>query len=542
MTIINATTSTGGMLSGDPWNPQGVGDGTTSITYSTVEQTFTLPGTGTNFKFWLTGSDFSQFIASAFITQGAKSVQVTINGKTSVILPPGQGRWTDFASIADFTLPGDIKCVINYVVAIALPTFSNEPVPNTPVPVSAVNELPEEEPTYNPPDPVYTRLPFRDDFDSGLCSGWTGEGYVEGEVPITASNGNINLTGTAYRLIRCYNSTPITELTYEVMIRVNALTDDTIQYEGEEPVEGTYVVFSLLADIILTNSANIVLAPDTVGRLSHGANAKFEKITVDKSLAGGFITTRLFVDDILKKETVTATEATALSTADAGLHYCDGMLYLMDHSTDDINIDIAYCLIREGLHDYAGSFTEVTKSGDITINTNPSPGETFTVSNSVTTVFTFVDHYPNNATEIQIGATTVVTAQALATAINNISGAEFVATVDGSIISVDAYCESAFTMTTTSTGIEISSITEIVPGLITEIATAADSFTASDGGKAVQENATAADSTDGLIDEITEAASVSTVFDTLNVEMDETIEATVVTDFDGLIEYMGEEI
>ena len=41
---------------------------------------------------------------------------------------------------------------------------------------------------------------------------------------------------------------------------------------------------------------------------------------------------------------------------------------------------------------------------------------------------------------------------------------------------------------------------------------------------------------------MTEAVSVSTVFDTLNVEMDETIESTVTTDFDGLIDYMGEEI
>ena len=97
-------------------------------------------------------------------------------------------------------------------------------------------------------------------------------------------------------------------------------------------------------------------------------------------------------------------------------------------------------------------------------------------------------------------------------------------------------------MTTTSTGIAISSITEIVPGLTTETITAADSFTATDGGKAVQENATVADSADGLIDGMTEAVSVSTVFDTLNVEMDETIESTVTTDFDGLIDYMGEEI
>lgn len=380
--------------------------------------------------------------------------------------------------------------------------------------------------------PGYNRLPFRDDFNY-TYSGWE----YSGTYSYTLLSGKLNMAGTGGGEVLASREivvpSPVSTCTVELKIKCNELPATFVNNGVGNNCFGLYAATGedICAMIFIATSG-----------LYYGTE-KISDITIDEDyvirieINSTTSTQKIYVNNVLCDERII--ELNAIT---------DSMLVMMwagvDESTptEGIDVDLDYLLIREGFGVPSDALTETPKSGDITINANPSPGETFTVSNSATTVFTFVDHYPNNATEIQIGATTALTAQALATAINNISGAEFVATVDGSVISVDAYCESAFAMTTTSTGIEISSITEIVPGLTTETVTAADSFTATEGGKSVQENATAADSTDGLIDGSAESASVSTVFDTLNVEMDETIEATVTTDFDGLIEYMGEEI
>ena len=380
--------------------------------------------------------------------------------------------------------------------------------------------------------PVYDQIPWKDEFTT-LDTDWALGG---GTLTYGVENGALRVHGTGLDVCALlkylYVDEAITEYSFDVVAKFDDMSAPVYSegvYLNSFCIQFTAQGASVLSVFITTTG--IYCGEQHIGVPVN--TGQYQTFRFEGDSTGTTPLIYVYVDDVYYGAFTT-------TAGEAGFSMVQ--LMVLANTDDTIDLSIGEMSISDTINESDRTLTEVTKSGDITINANPSPGETFTVSNSATTVFTFVDHYPNNSGEIQIGATTALTAQALATAINDISGAEFVATVDGSVISVDAYCESAFAMTTTSTGIAISSITEIVPGLTTETITAADSFTATDGGKAVQENATVADSADGLIDGMTEAVSVSTVFDTLNVEMDETIESTVTTDFDGLIDYMGEEI
>lgn len=201
-----------------------------------------------------------------------------------------------------------------------------------------------------------------------------------------------------------------------------------------------------------------------------------------------------------------------------------------------LNNNICFELIDEVL-------TEITFNITITLSGNPSPGDTLILKGGSggDITFTFVDHYPNNPYEIQIGATVSDTVANIVAAINAIAGAEFVATADGNVITITAYSPE-FDIETDSDEINIGAITQILADIISEEASASDSFTAEDGGKAVQENASAADNIDGLIDGLSETVSVTAVIDCLMDSMDENANASAASDnFDGLIDYMGEE-
>lgn len=185
--------------------------------------------------------------------------------------------------------------------------------------------------------------------------------------------------------------------------------------------------------------------------------------------------------------------------------------------------------------------TEVTQSCELTVDTNPDPGDTLVLKGGEQgdIAFTFVDHYPNNQYEIQIGADTSETATNIATAINNYTLAEFAAEASTNTVIVTSHISGEMTIEITGTGISAGTITSVHPGFLDEEVSAADSFTVTDGGKAIQENASAADETDCLMDGLTEQANASDFFDTPMAEMSESVSAS--DNIDGLIDYMGDE-
>jgi hypothetical protein len=85
-------------------------------------------------------------VLSAFFTQDTHSVAVKVNGATTFSVP-AFGRWSDYSSIAGFTVPGDIHLLTtckytvpmytNYGGGQIVPT-PTDPVVNTPVDIAEV--------------------------------------------------------------------------------------------------------------------------------------------------------------------------------------------------------------------------------------------------------------------------------------------------------------------------------------------------------------------------------------------------------------------
>jgi hypothetical protein len=214
-----------------------------------------------------------------------------------------------------------------------------------------------------------------------------------------------------------------------------------------------------------------------------------------------------------------------------------------DISSDGIFYEHTFPIPIAPITEKECELTEITFNSTITLTDNPSPGDTLVLKGGSggDITFTFVDHYPNNQYEIQIGATASETAASIATAINNIAGAEFVATVIDNVITVIAYSPD-FEMETDAEEITLGIVTNTIADINDEEISASDSFTAEEGGKSVQENASASDAVDGLIDGLSETVSATAVIDCLMDSMDENANASAASDnFDGLIDYMGDE-
>lgn len=547
-------------LSGDPWSPSGIGDGVTGITYSVVNEQFTITEDTNSIRLWFAGkgSGGAALVYSAYATQGGKSVPVSVGGKFSTFTIPSTGRWSDFISVADFTLPGDVIFVINYVVAISLPTFTGNSVPTDPVPISAVEGATQLPISSSTPSSLGGTL-ISDTFDSD--QGWYNFGTPTAGFTDAIADGKMKITGAGTGNIdtRRMDSFPkvptYSKLSFEVDVTINELPTTNWTYY---PGTGTYPDACGYLQISCEKyHLGTTLIFTKLGVYTYYINESYESALLKIADAASSYRIKIMWDGTTANPygSIYINDALCYTTSVSNYHstYFFRIYTIFQARVADagetIDFDIDNVTFKGDMGTpYSGTtssspslLTETPYTGTIIISTNPTAASTITITNSATTVFTFVDHYPVKTGEVQIGATRDITANNLATAINNISGAEFVATVSGYTITVKAYTETEFSATTTSGGIT-ASITGIVPGLITENISVSDEFTATLTTKYVGENATAADNTDGLVDGPAEAASVTTVFDTLNVEMDETIEATVVTAFDGLIEYMGEEI
>lgn len=83
----------------------------------------------------------------------------------------------------------------------------------------------------------------------------------------------------------------------------------------------------------------------------------------------------------------------------------------------------------------------------------------------------------------------------------------------------------------------MSGVSRTLDGLITEDISVDDSFTVTDGGKAIQQNVSVTEAIDGLIDGLSENINITDYFDTSMDGLDESV--LVSTSFVGLIDVMG---
>lgn len=484
----------------------------------------------------------SYLVASATLTQGSKTVAFGVGGKTSFYVPK-DGRWSDWVSVADFSLPG----YVTYTVAVAnvaqkLPVAPTNPT--VPVPVGAIEYvLPIEE------MPVVDLDEEAGDYITSLPYSEYGQNLGDWDITADPEASVIYSSGMYIQIDRPTEPEHSANLSISILPFISHLPDkftvEIITQCDSVPVsnDADFQLFLYTLDAayihgILASDAGIpgyeFLYKPLINALQKW---RWEWDATNKDR----ISVNIFYDDQFIAKLVGALSAKAGSegypspVAGIGLNF--GNHY---DTGQDLKLHIKSISITDGVSE-SRSLTEVTAESTITVDTNPTPGDTLTLKGSAggeDIVFTFVESYPLNDYEIQIGTDTSETASNIAAAINNIEGAEFVASAEGNVVTITAYTQTEFSMETDSEGLALGAVTEIVPGFIDEEASVSTEFDATDGGKAVQEAATVSDAMDGLIDGLAESISASTEFD---VPMDGiTEEISVSTTFDGLIDYMGE--
>ena len=581
---------------GSTWNIAGMGK-TYVDSVSSFAQTVTLLKTSTA-KFWFPGNGVDSYlVSSASITQGAISTALRVNGQTSFYVPK-EGRWSDNVSLANFSLPGEVT--FSFTIAHTSAKIPTAPIaPTTPVGVSAYEaeisivsgedvRLEVEE------DRLVFNVQFENDFKDSV-NGIEPTITIPNRVSIEKTfkmfgDGCLKITPEA--IINEYGNIGVKGLTraYNLIIAAGSTgLSHYIAYEKDYSLGGYWLVFGSAemrgTPVRCLGSGNYILTDSQGNKVTvtvsysdlweYGGNcyAQWEEniiyydiASVLSRLQGNFVVSFFLVTwgrlwhcayIYVDQGDGSGRIYSVLSGNRRYLGKCEKSLFQKLNPqmglTDNGTVYVDSLQIIGELVDFTIPPTEpittfsriglaeVTAESTITVDTNPTPGDTLTLKGSAggeDIVFTFVESYPLNDYEIQIGTDTSETASNIAAAINNIEGAEFVASAEGNVVTITAYTQTEFSMETDSEGLTLGAVTEIVPGFIDEEASVSTEFDATDGGKAVQEAATVSDAMDGLIDGLAESISASTEFD---VPMDGiTEEISVSTTFDGLIDYMGE--
>ncbi len=556
-------------------------------------------------KFWFPGNGVESYlVSSATISFEGKTLSLRVNDKTAFYVPK-EGRWSDWVSIRDWALGhiGEYITVTFFFsianISAKLPTAPS--APTIPVGVSAYEAITDGSELGVPIQVADRgRLLFDVQFEGTFADSINGilpviigdvsidestqmfgNGCCKIEATSVVGNQPVNITGVTLSnpigtnvggfTLHYQPSTHTLYIgseeypTHEVVVSGDTEYTIDIEFGGEMFHVTVTVVYSELPltyqwDNINFYQSSIAYTPTTDLK--------------NQMKEAGFTLSLLFIN----AEYPTRTHYAAVFEKAVGGYnqylFIGGLLQSVPTFVGDENIDSAiadmvfgnfssafalwidnYQILRGAL--WIENFTpplspfgenrslaEVTAGSTITIDPVPEPGDTLTLKGSASgedVVFTFVEGYPLNDNEIQIGAPgneTAGTAANIATAINNIAGAEFVATAEDNVVTITAYTQTEFSMETDSDGLLLGEVTEIVPGFNDEEITATTVFTVAEGGKAVQEAATATTDMDGLIDGLTESISASTEFDVPMDGIEEVIEVSTV--FDGLIDYMGE--
>jgi len=513
MPMSKVTIATGG----HPFSPSGIGSGTTSVSGS-VSQTFTLPAMN-QINIWLAGNGTSsQSVTSCRLSQGAKSIPVTVNGATSFIIP-ATGRWSDAASISDFTLPGEVTLTAFYQVTVNMATFSGYENPNAPVITSTVKTESGELPGGTTTGEILFDVEFEGSFTDSV-NGWT-PSTIE-RVSLETDPANIFFGSGSGKF----------EGTHQYWSR--------LRY----PVTETFVDTCMEEGYTIVDFRKFSEEYEGIP-----AGTRFHWAEVYMPVDPDYFIRKIYINGHLRiEELYTRSDQRMMMLANGLYTHILNEWGFMSLSWMDAWQVIKGAVWTENFTPPTTPFTvtpssndpiEITYNTPITVTSNPVPGGTLVLHGGTEGdfTFTFVNHYPNNQYEIEIGTNVNETAANIAAAINKIPGAIFVATVVDNVVSVNAYTPS-FSTEKTGDGLTLGAVTRTLDGLITEEVSAADSFTATDGGKAVQENVSVADTIVGLIDGLSENASVSDSFDVPMDSLDENV--SVSTNIDGLIDMMGE--
>lgn len=484
-------------------------------------------------RFWFPGNGVDSYLAGASISFEGSTIPLKVNGK-SLFYIPKEGRWSDWVSIRDWAWGHEGEYIsVTFTFSIAqisakIPTAPT--APTTPVGVSAYYTT-----SHNYED--IQRWAFKVDKSSGDINA-TVAVYLNDELTGTYDcdyTSSFDTSGlNTFITARWINAVAHID---EIQI-VNDETAEVLLNEECSSLENLTSNIFNTGIVSVSPEGFIKLDSGTLGHAKVGTNITVpDKFTVNLAMHLDSLPTVTNPSDdsgliVFVGNSSWALCAIFTATYVRILKGNNGSGYTKINGVDGIQ----------------GAMTlnptvvnEVTSTCTLTVTTNPDPGDTLVLKGGQQgdITFTFVDHYPNNQNEIQIGADTNETASAIATAINNYTLAEFSAEASTNTVIVTSHISGEMTIEITGTGISAGTITSVHPGFLDEEVSAADSFTVTEGGKAVQENVSATDAVDGLIDGLSETVSATAVIDCLMDSMDEG--ANAADNFDGLIDYMGEE-
>lgn len=499
-------------IDGDPFSPSGIGSGTTAAT-ATVSQTFVLSSGYSVKQFWFSGNGASSIlVSSARLIQGSKNIPLKVNGATSFYIS-ATGRWSDFVSIADFTLGQNVTVTITFQGTVNVATFRDNPVPTSPVIVSVIA------------DPL-TGTGLTGDILFDVEFEGTFVDSINGFTPSTTQN--CSLTATPANVIFGDGSVLFNASAENIPASASYLIYPTNSAFINKCAEDgfTYSMFcKLLAPLYGYPAGSTIHLANVLVKVSGG----YDMYAYINGVIPGEPPSTFMDDAAVGGILLNLTLATAVPFIVDGFQIIKGAAWTEEFTPPS----------QPFTSPADNDPIEITFNSTITLTSNPDAGDTLVLKGGTggDITFTFVDHYPNNQYEIQIGANVNETAASIAIAINNIAGAEFTATAVDNVITITAYT-STFSMEETGGGVTLGGVTHTLDGLITEDISAADSFTATDGGKAIQENVSVSDAVDGLIDGLSESINVTDFFDVPMDKLDESV--SVSTNFDGLIDSMGE--
>ncbi|MFA5324358.1 MAG: hypothetical protein WC373_16905, partial [Smithella sp.] len=445
-------------------------------------------------KFWFPGNGVDSYLlAGASISFEGSTIPLKVDGK-AIFYVPKEGRWSDWVSIRDWAWGHEdeyISVTFSFSMASTSAKIPTAPTaPTTPVGVSAyeyktiTEDLPETELDEEEGDLVDS-LPFVENFIN--LDNWIIDEY--GVTPTISEGLYINLPKLtepkhgnhvdmgiiplishlpdkfSLEVITNCDSVPVSDWCHIVVYLytldyacVGSIEAADIEVPGYEklykPLENKTQKWRWEVDV--TNISRPI-----------------ERVYYDDE----------FIIELAGMYFFALAGSKNYPVPQSGFAFSFGNHY--DTGTD-CRLHIKSITITEGNTDR--SLTEVTSTCTLTVTTNPDPGDTLVLKGGEQgdITFTFVDHYPNNQYEIQIGADTSETATNIATAINNYTLAEFSAEASTNTVIVTSHISGEMTIEITSTGISAGTITSTHPGLLDEEVSAADSFTVTEGGKSVQ--------------------------------------------------------
>lgn len=432
----------------------------------TTHQTLYLGSGVNNIKVYFQGDGCASYlVTSSTLTQGSKSVNVKCLGKTSFYVP-AYGRWSDTISTVGFTIPGYVT--LNVAVIGDVPTINieNKNIITENGPISRVR-------SYG----TITGFPINDPCTS--LDGWE-KNEVLGTVTIQdgyrfyANEITVQDNESIAALIKTLALSAFpSKFTVEVDLLVDKFGDEFTVLEGEGNWEGSVVV----PFIFEINNIGQVTIGFTKNEINHDAwcygSLLFratEGVEEKWKFNFNFISSTRYIlsvykNDVFYKQIEYEVYGFATESVFAIGVYNSAQSKSIGYTEAHIkSLKIWLGDIEGGAEDITESGNDaisVTQDGTITVLSQPSAGDTLTVTyDGQTYTFTFVDTLPKSDYEILIGSDTTLTAANIASALNNLPGALIEATSSGNVVTVKVYSENPVTVSTTASGLIISGFYE----------------------------------------------------------------------------------